>query len=61
VNFRREPVYLPDESLDRQPRYHRYAIGARKLPDLRALRGAFLGRAIHSAPEEWAEQAAKIG
>jgi hypothetical protein len=53
VNFRREPVYLPDDSLDSQPRYHRYAIGARKLPDLRALRAAYVGRAIHSTLEEW--------
>jgi hypothetical protein len=56
INFRREPVYLPDESLEQQPKFHRYAIGARKLPDLRNLRGAYLGRAIHSSVEEWAEQ-----
>jgi hypothetical protein len=56
VNFRREPVYLPDESLERQPRYRRYAIGARKSEDLRRLRGAYLGRAIHSSVEEWVEQ-----
>ena len=43
VNFRREPIYLPDDSLEQQPRYHRYAIGARKLPDLRALRAAYQG------------------
>lgn len=56
VNFRREPVYLPDDSLDRQPKFHRYAIGARKLPDLRSLRAAFVGRAIHSSVEEWQAQ-----
>jgi hypothetical protein len=56
VNFRREPVYLPDDSLDQQPRFHRYAIAARKLPDLRTLRSAFLGRAIHSSPENWLSQ-----
>jgi hypothetical protein len=56
VNFRREPVYLPDDSLERQPRYHRYAIGCRKLPDLRALRPAFAGRAIHSTLENWTAQ-----
>jgi hypothetical protein len=56
VNFRREPVYLPDDSLDLQPKFHRYAIGARKLPDLRALRAAFIGRAIHSSLEEWQTQ-----
>jgi hypothetical protein len=56
VNFRREPVYLPDDSLAQQPRYRRYAIGARKLADLRTLRSAYVGRAIHSSVEEWAAQ-----
>ena len=56
VNFRREPVYLPDDALDRQPRYHRYAIGARKLPELRQLRAAYIGRAVHSSPDEWRAQ-----
>ena len=56
INFRREPIYLPDASLEQQPRYRRYVIGARKLADLRSLRGAYLGRAIHSSVEEWAEQ-----
>jgi hypothetical protein len=59
VNFRREPVYLSDDSLG-QPRFHRYAIGARKLPDLRALRAAYLGRAIHSSMETWTEQVNKL-
>ncbi|HEX3743522.1 MAG TPA: hypothetical protein VHW09_06320 [Bryobacteraceae bacterium] len=56
VNFRREPVYLPDESLDQQQRFHRYAIGCRKLPDLRTLRAAFRGRALHTSPEAWMAQ-----
>jgi hypothetical protein len=56
VNFRREPVYLPDESLDRQQKFHRYAIGARKLPDLRKLRASFRGRAIHTNLEAWTAQ-----
>jgi len=60
VNFRREPVYLPDSSLEQQPKFHRYAIGARKLPDLRTLRAAFAGRAIHSTPEDWAKQVGSI-
>ena len=56
VNFRREPVYLPDDSLERQQRFHRYAIGCRKLPDLRSLRAAFAGRAIHTTLEAWQAQ-----
>jgi len=60
VNFRREPVYLPDTSLEQQPRFHRYAIGSRKLPELNGLRAAFLGRAIHSSVEEWEQQVSQI-
>ena len=60
VNFRREPIYLPETSLLQQPRFRRYAIGARKLPDLRALRAAYLGRAIHSSQETWLTQVVSI-
>jgi hypothetical protein len=60
INFRREPVYLPDESLAQQPKFRRYAIGARKLADLRTLRGAYLGRGIHSSIDEWKEQISKF-
>jgi hypothetical protein len=56
INFRREPVYLPDKSLEQQPKFHRYAIGARKLQDLRALRASYAGRAIHSSVDEWVRQ-----
>jgi hypothetical protein len=56
VNFRREPVYLSDTSLAQQKEFHRYAIGARKLPDLRTLRAAFIGRAMHSDVEKWTAQ-----
>lgn len=56
VNFRREPVYLSDTSLAQQKEFHRYAIGARKLPGLRALRAAFIGRAMHSEVEKWTAQ-----
>ena len=60
VNFRREPVYLADDLLERQPRYHRYAIGCRKFPDSRGLRAALLGRAIHSSIETWTAQAGSV-
>jgi hypothetical protein len=61
VNFRREPVYLSDEALERNARYRRYAIGCRKLPDLRALRAAMAGRAIHSSLETWTAQLDAMG
>ncbi len=56
LNFRREPIYLPDDSLMLQPRFRRYAIACRKLPELVRLRSSFLGRAIHTTPDAWQRQ-----
>ena len=56
LNFRREPIYLPGDSLEVQPRFRRYAIACRKLPELRRLRTSFLGRAIHTSLENWQGQ-----
>jgi hypothetical protein len=61
VNFRREPVYLSDELLEQQQRFRKYAIGCRKLPELRALRAAFRGRAIHTSLEAWTAQVDAAG
>lgn len=52
TNFRREPIYLADDKL-LEPRYLRYWFAVRRLPGLRWLREHFVGRAIHSSPEEW--------
>ena len=60
LNFRREPIYLPDDSLMLQPRFRRYAIACRKLPELARLRSSFLGRAIHTSPEAWQKQFASF-
>ncbi|HWD98494.1 MAG TPA: hypothetical protein VG345_05645 [Bryobacteraceae bacterium] len=57
INFRRQPVYLPDRSLEEPPRFHKYAIASRKIPDVRMLRSACAGRAIHSSLEAWQAQA----
>lgn len=56
LNFRRRPIYLSDDDLAMDPKYQRYAIAARRLPDLRQVRASFLGRAIHSSHEAWQEQ-----
>jgi len=56
LNFRREPIYLSDDELEMQPRYRRYAIACRKIPELRRLRASFLGRAIHTSPPSWRTQ-----
>jgi hypothetical protein len=60
LNFRREPIYLPDDSLDTQPRFHRHAIAQRKIPALRQLRASFLGRALHTSLAAWQKQVQSI-
>lgn len=56
LNFRRRPIYLSDDDLNRDPKFHRYAIAARRIPELRQVRASFLGRAIHSSHDAWLEQ-----
>jgi hypothetical protein len=60
LNFRRRPIYLSDDELERDPRFHRYAIAARRLPEVREVRASFLGRAIHSSFAAWREQVKTI-
>lgn len=52
INFRREPIYLPEERLY-EPRYARYRFSVARLPELRMLRDLYIGRVIHSSPEQW--------
>lgn len=52
IQFRREPVYLPDAELTKPP-YDRYSEAFRILPALASIRAAFRGRAIHNAFESW--------
>lgn len=52
INFRREPIYLPDEKL-REPQYQKYRFAIEKIPELRRLRQIFIGRVIHRSPEQW--------
>jgi len=56
VNFRRRPIYLSDAELTGDISFHRYAIAARRIPEVRQVRAAFLGRAIHSSFGAWREQ-----
>jgi hypothetical protein len=55
VQFRREPVYLPDSAL-RVPPHERYAEASRIVPELVLARASFAGRAIHSSVEAWRKQ-----
>ncbi|MFO1199423.1 MAG: hypothetical protein U1E86_20890 [Burkholderiaceae bacterium] len=56
VNFRRRPIYLSDADLESKPEWRRYAIAARRIPELRAVRSAFLGRASHVSLSAWRGQ-----
>ncbi len=60
LNFRRRPIYLSDDELAMDPRFHRYAIAARRLPEVREVRASFLGRALHSSLEVWQTQVESI-
>ena len=56
LNFRRRPIHISDDELAMDPRFHRYAIAARRMPEVREVRASFLGRALHSSPEAWQSQ-----
>lgn len=52
INFRREPIYLPDEKLD-EVDYIKYKIAVQRIPSLQLLRNLYIGRIIHASPEQW--------
>jgi hypothetical protein len=52
INFRREPIYLPDERLD-EAEYLKYKIALQRIPSLQLLRNLYIGRVIHSSPDQW--------
>lgn len=52
INFRREPIYVPQNQLS-EPRFSRYRIPIKKIPELGFLRSRFIGRVLYSSPEEW--------
>ncbi|HET6439100.1 MAG TPA: hypothetical protein VFG59_13615 [Anaeromyxobacter sp.] len=52
IQFRREPISLPEEQL-LGGRGARYALALKLVPELRAAREAFLGRAVHAGAEAW--------
>lgn len=60
LNFRREPIYLREDTLESDVRYRHYAIATRKVPELSAVRTAFVGRAIHRSIPAWRRQLEKL-
>lgn len=59
LNFRREVILAKDADLA-DDRMIRYRVALRKLPYLRAVRRAFLGRAIHRGAGAWEKQAERL-
>jgi hypothetical protein len=52
INFRREPIYLPDEKLS-EAVYFKYRIAVQRITSLQLLRNLYIGRVIHASPEQW--------
>ncbi|MFO8059083.1 MAG: hypothetical protein R6U70_00280 [Bacillota bacterium] len=52
INFRREPIYFPEERL-MDPRYVHYRVAVERIPELKTLREHFIGRVIHHSPAQW--------
>jgi hypothetical protein len=52
INFRREPIYLPEERLD-ETDYVKYKIASQRIPSLQTLRNLYIGRVMHASPEQW--------
>jgi hypothetical protein len=59
VNFRREPIFLSEEQLD-STKYVQYRFAITRMPSLRMLRSLFIGRVIHSSPEQWKSNVASL-
>lgn len=52
INFRREPIYLPEEKLD-EPEHVKYKFSMAKIPEIKLMRELFIGRVIHRDNEQW--------
>lgn len=59
INFRRMPVFLSEERLS-EPRYALYSGAVERVPELRALRGLYAGRAIHGEHAQWTADSSAI-
>ena len=59
INFRREPIYLTEEALS-TPERSRYRYAIMRISQLRLLRERFIGKVMHSSPEQWKEDVAAL-
>ena len=60
LNFRREPIYLPEADIHGNPDYRGYTVALRRIPELHAVRDRFVGRSIHRSLDAWKKQVAAI-
>jgi len=54
INFRREPIYLPEEKLE-EPEYVKYKFSMAKITEIKLMRELFIGRVIHRNDKQWQE------
>ena len=59
LDFKKEPLYLPEPEL-LQAREGLYRAALRRLPGLRELRSHLIGRALHTSPSAWKDQLARL-
>lgn len=52
INFRREPIYLPEEKLA-EPEYAKYKVSIAKIPEIKLMRDLFIGRVSHRDDAQW--------
>ena len=60
IGYRREPIYVSDEQLERDPRFAHYAVGIKRAPELAWLRARFVGRAVHTTTDVWGAQMQRL-
>jgi hypothetical protein len=59
INFRREPIFLSANQLE-DSKYVQYRFAIAKIPSLMTLRNLFIGRVIHSSPDQWKNDVASL-
>ncbi|MCL5010691.1 MAG: hypothetical protein M1127_00555 [Patescibacteria group bacterium] len=59
INFRREPIYLPEEKLE-EPEYAKYKFSMAKIPEIKLMRELFIGRIIHKDDKQWQADVKKL-
>jgi hypothetical protein len=59
INFRREPIFLSANQL-KDTKYVQYRFAIAKMPSLMTLRNLFIGRVIHSSPDQWKNDVASL-